>query len=303
MSIPGTRYTGTAEILIDREKCSSCGACADVCSGFPLIMVNGRLEFNDNRGFGCFACGACVAVCPLDAIRISGRDLAPEDVFRIPSKISRANYESLNSLLLSRRSTRNFKPQEIEESIVQKILDVASTAPVGIPPSEVGVCVFQSRRSVQELRGFLTDEMKQWRWMFSPLALTLLRPFLGKDNTSMYKDFIAPAIELFTSEESEGKDWFFYDAPLAIYFYGTVFSDPADPVIPATLAMLAAEALGLGTCMLGFPGYIFQYSGKARRKYGLPKKIQAGLMVIFGYPVYHNQNALRRRFRQVTTFV
>lgn len=138
--------------------------------------------------------------------------------------------------------------------------------------------------------------------MFSPFTLAVMRPFIGKENAAMYKDFMAPAMEIFSQNNPGEKDWFFYHAPLAIYFYGNAYSDPADPIIPATYAMLAGEALGLGTCMLGFPGYIIQYSSLIRKKYHLPKKIQPGLMVAFGYPVYKNVKAIHRRFREVATF-
>lgn len=302
MTIPGSRVSGTAEVLIDYTKCSACGACVEVCGGFPLYMENGRLEVDQTRGFGCIACGACIAVCPTDAIRVSGRDLLPEDVFNIPPSASRADYKQLNALMLARRSTRVFKSREVEVETIQKILAAASTAPVGIPPTEVGVCVFQTRKAVEELRGCLISEIGKWRKMFSPLILTLMRPFIGKENAAMFRDFMAPALEIYTSGGQGGKDLFFYNAPLAMYFYGTPYTDPADPVIPATYAMLAGEALGLGTCILGFPGYIFKYSRKARQKYHLPEKIQPGLMVIFGYPVYRYRKSLRRTFREVNTY-
>lgn len=302
MTIPGSRFNGTADVLIDYERCTACGACVEVCSGYPLHIENDTLRVDQTRGFGCIACGACVAVCPRDAIRITGRDLFPADVVRVPRGPQRADFDQLNALLLSRRSTRSFKPQEVDDEIIQKILDASTTAPMGIPPAEVGVCVFRTHQAVQELRKVLTTEMTKWRWMFSPLSIALMRPFIGKENASAYQDFIAPAIKLYTSPEPGGRDWFFYDAPLAMYFYGTIFNDPADPVIAATYAMLAGEALGLGSCMLGFPGYAFQYSSQARRKYHLPQKIQPGLMVIFGYPAYQNRNAIRRRFREVSMF-
>jgi hypothetical protein len=63
--------------------------------------------------------------------------------------------------------------------------------------------------------------------------------------------------------------------------------------------MLAAESLGLGSCMLGFTGYAVKYSKKLRRKYKLPAKIQPGICVIFGYPAFNYQKALKRRFAEV----
>jgi nitroreductase len=243
-----------------------------------------------------------VAVCPTDAIRISGRDLQPEDVFPIPPTSSRTAYPELQSLLLARRSTRNYRKEEVSPEIIQKILAAASTAAVGIPPSDVGVLVFQTRAAVREVRDRLLKEMMGWRWMVSPFMTALLRPFIGKENAEMFRNFIGPAINEYLLKDSQGIDWFFYDAPLALYFYGTIYNDPADTTIPATQAMLAGESLGLGTCMLGFPGYIFQYSRRLRESYRLPKKIQPGLVVIFGHPKYRNHNAIRRRFREVRTY-
>ncbi len=48
-----------------------------------------------------------------------------------------------------------------------------------------------------------------------------------------------------------GINYVTYDAPATIYFYGSPYCDYADPIIAATYAMLAAESLGLGTCMIG----------------------------------------------------
>ena len=299
MSLSNSRVSGYAEVLIDYEHCTVCGACVDVCKGYPLYIQDHQLKVDQTRGFGCIACGACAAVCPTDAIRISGRDLMPEDVFPVPAKNKRTDYESFRNLLLARRSTRNFKDDEIDPEDIEKILDAASTSPMGLPPSDIGVLVFDTRRSVRDLRDFALKEMLSWRWLFSPVITSLLSPFMGKENAVMFRDFIGPALSDYEHKDAEGIDWFFYDAPLAIYFYGTAFNDPADTYIPATLAMLAGESLGLGTCMLGFPGFVFQYSKKLKEKYGLPKKIQPGLVVIFGHPKYRNRNAIKRRFREV----
>ncbi len=94
------------------------------------------------------------------------------------------------------------------------------------------------------------------------------------DLTAM-REFVLPAIEKYLEGDREGEDSFFYDAPLALYFYASSFADIADPYIPATYAMLAGEALGLGSCMLGFPGYAMKESKALQAKYGLPTGARA----------------------------
>ena len=78
-----------------------------------------------------------------------------------------------------------------------------------------------------------------------------------------------------------------------------LYSDPVDPIIPATYAMLAAESLGMGSCMIGTIAPFLKYSKKLRGKYGIPLKNRQGIMVIFGYPAIKFHKALRRTFASV----
>jgi nitroreductase len=118
------------------------------------------------------------------------------------------------------------------------------------------------------------------------------------------KEFLAPVFNVYLGRAAnlagaEGKDWFLYDAPLLLYFYGTAYADAPDPVIAATYAMLAGQALGLGSCMLGIPGVLFQYDRRLRAAYHLPERLKPGVAVAFGYPAVRYQRALRRRFARV----
>lgn len=293
------RAPGDAEVNVDRDLCNDCGICVEICKGGPLNMVEGHLAVTHGALFDCIACGACIAFCPMNAIQVSGRDLFPDDVLDLPLHPSIAGFDSLHPLLLRRRSIRDFQDREVESTIVQLILNAASTAPMGVPPSEVGVLVFADLKAVVEARKALLEQMRKWEWMFSPIAISMMRPFVSRETYSMYHDFLAPAIKVFDDMDSQDVDWFLYGAPLAFYFYGSAASDPADPLIAADHAMMAAESLGLGTCMLGFPGYLFQYSANLRKKYDLPGKIQPGIMLICGYPRYTTQRAVRRRFARV----
>ncbi|HZW03239.1 MAG TPA: nitroreductase family protein [Anaerolineaceae bacterium] len=293
------RGGGAAQITIDRERCTVCGLCVQVCSGAPLLIADGVVCVDQSRLFGCIGCGQCVAVCPQGCISVTGRDLSPDDYLELPPQTARADFDHLYALLLARRSSRNFQDREVEAKLVERILTAASTAPMGLPPSEVGVLVLPTRQKVKAFRDDLLQVVRPWRKWLTPFTLGLLRPFIGKDNYDGFKQFILPALTAYVEQDDAGTDWFFYDAPLALYFYGSRFADPADVYIAATYAMVAGQALGLGTCMLGFTGYIMQYSARTRQKYHLPKKIQPGLAVIFGYPAVKYRQALRRRFADV----
>ncbi len=102
----------------------------------------------------------------------------------------------------------------------------------------------------------------------------------------------------------KGKNVVTYYAPLVMYFYGSPWCDPADPIIAATVAMYAGESLGLGTCMLGAVHPFLQNSGarRLREKYGIRYKSREGLLVIFGYPVFRYHKGIRRTFASVTTY-
>jgi hypothetical protein len=58
--------------------------------------------------------------------------------------------------------------------------------------------------------------------------------------------------------------------------------------------------MGLGTCMIGsIAPFIRQGAGKLKKKYGISKKNPGGVFVIFGYPKYHFQKGIIRRFADI----
>ncbi len=302
MAVKTGRADGAAQITLDTVKCNDCGICAEVCKGAPLIMVNGRLEIEATRFFGCIGCGHCMCVCPQHCIQINGRDMNPADVLPLPDKSSRANFQQLYNLMLSRRSVRNFRDRLVEPEIIEKIVAAVATAPMGLPPSDVQILVLDTPAKVQEFAADVVAVMKKSRWFFSPLVNLLLRPFLGREYQESADSFIRPALDVFTGESAKGKDYLLYNAPLAMYFSCSPYADPADPLVAATYAMIAAESLGLGSCMIGTPAYFIKYSQGLKRKYDLPRKNQPGIVVIFGYPRINFRRALRRRLAKVTYF-
>lgn len=128
-------------------------------------------------------------------------------------------------------------------------------------------------------------------------------PVLGKANDEMFRGFVKPMFDIFTGMMKKGVNVVTCDAPLAMYFYGSPFTDPADPIVAATTAMYAGESLGLGTCMLGAVHPMIQYGGsgrKFREKHGIKYASREGVIVIFGYPSVEYRKGIRRTFASTT---
>jgi ferredoxin len=196
MAIPTSRTKTKAEIRVDEAKCKGCGLCVSVCKDFSLIIEDQKAKEADNPIFGCVGCGHCMAICPSGAISIHGRTLSPDDLFDLPDANEAATYEQLHSLFQRRRSIREFTDTPIADELITKILEAASTAPMGLPPSDTSVLVFDSQEKV---RGFAKDfcsYLEDMKWLVSDWFLFLMRPFWGKANDEMFRGFVKPMFNI-----------------------------------------------------------------------------------------------------------
>ncbi len=154
MSLITNRTSKNATVKINYSQCNHCGLCVNVCKDLTLIIKDEKVIINSKPLFGCIGCGQCVAICPNDAISLNGRTLTMEDFIDLPRKRRQEQIiQNLYSLLLSRRSVRDFKDKEIPVEIINKILECSSTAPMGIPPSDVEVLVLNGKDKVKIVFG------------------------------------------------------------------------------------------------------------------------------------------------------
>lgn len=83
----------TGEIEVDMDKCTLCGACADLCPAF--VLVEKKSKADDLMPFDnllidrakCDYCGICVPFCPEEAIKVKG-DFDPQEIKKIASKFA-----------------------------------------------------------------------------------------------------------------------------------------------------------------------------------------------------------------------
>lgn len=298
MAIPTTRTAEAGKITIDYSKCNGCGLCVEVCSDLEYKVIKGKVVPSGSPVFGCIACGHCMAICPENAIKIEGRELSISDVYPL-EKTGKTNFADFYSLLQHRRSIRQFKDLEIPSDTVEKILQAARNAPVSIPPSDVSVLVIKGKNINHQFASDFSQLLKNQQWFVSKWFMSLMRPFWGKEMSSFFGSFLRPLVQTYIKSMKEGKNAITYNAPLAFYFYGSAYGDPADPVIAATYAMLAAESLGLGTCMIGGVHPFIQHgpaAEKFRIKYGIRHKNRSGLIVVMGFPKITFKRGINRTF-------
>jgi NAD-dependent dihydropyrimidine dehydrogenase PreA subunit len=55
-------------LVIDRDRCTGCGDCLEVCPHAVLAVEDGKAEVRDRAA--CMECGACARNCPAGAIRV-----------------------------------------------------------------------------------------------------------------------------------------------------------------------------------------------------------------------------------------
>lgn len=303
MAIPTSRTKEKGEIRINTEKCTGCGKCVEVCKDFSIILKDNKAAISDNPAFGCIGCGHCMAICPTGAIQIFGRAISPNDLFTLPSVDNAANFDQLISLFKRRRSIREFLDKPIDSGIIEKILNAAKTSPMGLPPSDVNVLILDSKDKTREFAADFCEYLKKMQWFVSSWFLAFMRPIWGKANAEMFKGFVRPLFDGYIKNMEKGINLVNYDAPLAMYFYGSPYTDPADPIVAATTAMYAAESLGLGTCMLGGVHPLIQNGRKARKfreKHKIKYTSREGLFVVFGYPSIDYKKGITRTFASTT---
>ncbi len=303
MPVVTSRTSENAKITIDQEKCVNCGLCARVCINGSMVMKNGKVEQSDKTILGCFACGQCVAVCPKDAIMVEGRCLSRSDFSPIVKNGKDIEFNDYLQVVAARRSIRHFdKNKPVTQETLNKIIEFASFAPPSITPPEIELLVLNSSEKVRDFSFELIDSFKKMKMLISPLALKMMKPFMGTEKYNGFATFIAPWMNAVFEKREKNENWLLYDAPAAMFFYSSL-ADNADTYIAATYAMIGAEALGLGSCMIGSIAPMLGGAGnKLRNKYRITSGVKSGLAVIFGYPENKYRKTIKRTFKSVRYF-
>jgi nitroreductase/NAD-dependent dihydropyrimidine dehydrogenase PreA subunit len=284
---------------VDLETCLGDGICADVCPEDCLEMVDEKAATVEERADHCIICGQCVAVCPTESLQMPQ---LPAQDFRDLAKRPFGYGEFLDFLKL-RRSVRVFKDRPVDRELIEKILDAAATAPMGMPPHSTEVVVIDRREELDFLLAQLVNDYTMMVKAFSnPIGRVMIRLSAGAEDYAVLKDYIVDLVKYANEAyHRDGTDRYMYKAPVLMLFHGNrrAMSYEENAHLICNHSMLAAVSLGLGNTIIGLIPPIVDRSKVLRERYGIPKDNKVCTSLILGYPKYRYKKSISRDLADV----
>jgi nitroreductase len=166
----------------------------------------------------------------------------------------------IKETIYTRRATREFTAEAVDEAIIVSLIDAAVQAPSAVNQQPWSFCVVRDKAML----GKISCEAKAYMLRSSPIGL------------------VSHHFEQILNDQAFD---IFYHAPALIVICGTADIPWAveDCALAAENLMLAARAAGLGTCWIGFAqGWLGTPEGKTMLK--LPTSYKPVAPIIVGHP-------------------
>jgi len=185
------------------------------------------------------------------------------------------------SAINERKSSRAYLEKAVEKDQLERLLTLASKAPsaINLQPWEITVVAGEEKKRLSKL---LVKRMKELKVSCAPGAVSTLPEHFVQRQKELF-DILAPGIPKgieFRDFINEGS-CNFYGAPVAIIIsIDNVFSSArlTDIGIFVGYLVLAAHALGLGTCPIGI---ITEFEDDIKEELNIPesKRVILGIAV------------------------
>ena len=273
---------------IDHDLCTGCGLCVDICPSNTLSLVDDRATVTGDH---CLQCDHCAAICPVGAVTVHGVD---EDALKLTTvknndtwlKYGDFDAASLIQLMRSRRSCRVFSNKPVEKNMLEDLVKIGTTAPSGTNSQLWTFTILPSRSAVEKLGAETSQFFHRLNSMAEKSLLRFYSKLFMKDALGQYyRGYYETVKESLREWEKTGRDRLFYGAPAAIIIgMKPGASCPCEDALMASQnILLAAHAMGLGTCMIGFVVEAIKHDKGIKRALGIPKKERVYAVIATGY--------------------
>ena len=198
----------------------------------------------------CVMCGHCTAVCPKNAVTISGYDT---EQIEKKEKV-RLNPSDVLDVIRFRRSIRRFQRKDVPSEVIGQILEAGRLTHTAKNMQDVSFVVLETELSRIE-----------------QMAVNVFRK--GKP----LFDLVSPMAR----NRAIDDHFFFFNAPAAIIILA---KDKTNGVLAAQNMEFVAEAHGLGVLFSGFFTMAANASPKIKRALRVPKGKQVAMTLVLGFP-------------------
>jgi nitroreductase/NAD-dependent dihydropyrimidine dehydrogenase PreA subunit len=268
-------------VKIDHDRCTLCGTCASVCVRQIFDDSKDKLELKDQT---CILCGHCKAVCPENAIEIPS--LNGEEFVSLPEGRAFLSPEKLLTFFRTRRSTRIYKKKAVEKEKMIQILEAGRFAPTGGNMQALRYIVVQTPEKLEEVRGLAMDALLKHANMMSAAVEQKRKEGESLSVPERVAVNYSETLKEMSRQHQMGEDKLLWNAPALMVTHVSRFveSPGVDVGLSAMQMVLMAEALGLGTCFIGFIPMAAESSPELKKALQIPDNHKTVTSFVTGYP-------------------
>lgn len=253
------------DFKVDEKLCTRCQECVRDCPSRIIEMpATGLPILTPEAEQNCIRCQHCLAICPAGAISILGKK--PGDSMAL-SSTAMPSPDSMEMLIKGRRTTRRYKPENVDEDTITRLLEAASYAPTGANRRGLKFNVINTREKMKVVRQKLMEALQE------ALDKGLIPPHVA---------YLHAAVPAFFKYRA---DLIFRGAPhLLIVSAGPGSICPNEDAVIAlsTFEMLAAS-MGLGTTWCGMLKMALECAPSQKAMFDLEGAVYYYAM-LFGIP-------------------
>jgi ferredoxin len=284
--IPGIPQEAQGMILVDKERCTGCGSCLNICHEHCMTLRDRKIAIDYTA---CSTCAQCIAICSQKALSWDG--ILPTEFISalLPSAAQ------LDELLRERRTTRDFTEERISRETFEEIISYGAYAPTHNFNLR---CIAIDDRGIIESfdRAAFEFSRRIYRLLFRPWLMRTLvsfAPRFAREEFNKGKPKLEAAVV-------RGRGY----ASLPVVIVCIV----ADKRVPLSLESaqyalynmsLYAQAKGLGCRSLVGNQMIFNRSRKIRRRLGLKRNERIFAIAGFGHPSVRFMNKVQGKVMKV----
>ena len=304
----------------DADKCTHCKLCAATCPTSCIQWDEAR-DIPYSTGYkgielACISCNNCESVCPSGAIRVRGEYRVLRGRYQSPGEpmgemkpahpFGQADLErdfksiasdltETEQVIYNRRSIRMFKDEPVPRELIHRIIEAARFAPSAGNGQPVKFIVSTNPSLNRMVDRKCTRVLNAIKWLYGgsqwwrKATVTLLSWLM------VNKWDQRPICAMEKVSQTDGDITF--SAPVVIHILKDTrgISHPDIEIgITAQNLVLAAHALGLGTCYIGFIASTLKYVPSVKKALGIEYPYELGTSICVGYPKMKRLNPIAR---------